>query len=129
MYAKDSIDLLVRSGIDFQKSKSHGVDVNKFAELLMSSGIVLDDRIKWVAFHSGYDFAYLLKLLQCKELPADESEFFDLLRMYFPNIYDVKFVMHHCDNFKGGLAKLAQDLDVRSLALPLSSFVSYGALR
>jgi len=111
-YAKDSIELLKRSGIDFQRSKLHGVDVNKFAELLMSSGVVLDDRVKWVAFHSGYDFAYLLKVLQCKDLPSEEAEFFDLLHTYFPNIYDVKYVMYHLEKFKGGLAKLAQDLDV-----------------
>jgi len=112
VYAKDSIDLLVRSGIDFQKSKTIGIDVGKFAELLMGSGIVLDDRVKWIAFHSGYDFGYLLKLLQCKTLPNDENEFFELLRAYFPCIYDVKYVMFNCDNFKGGLAKLAQELDV-----------------
>jgi len=112
VYAKDSIDLLVRSGIDFQKNKQSGIDVVRFAELLMGSGIVLDERVRWIAFHSGYDFAYLLKLLQCKILPSEENEFIELLRAYFPNIYDVKYIMYHCDNFKGGLAKLAQDLEV-----------------
>ena len=40
--------------------------------------------------YSGYDFGYLLKLLTDQNLPSEESEFFELLRLYFPSIYDVK---------------------------------------
>lgn len=54
MYAQDSIELLTRSGIDFKKHEEQGIDVNDFGELLMSSGVVLNDRIKWTSFHSGY---------------------------------------------------------------------------
>ncbi len=63
MYAQDSIDLLARSGIDFGKHEEMGINVETFAELLISSGIVLNDEIKWISFHSGYDFGYLVKLL------------------------------------------------------------------
>lgn len=54
MYAQDSIDLLTRSGIEFSKNEELGIDVNDFGELLMSSGVVLNDNIKWISFHSGY---------------------------------------------------------------------------
>jgi CCR4-NOT transcription complex subunit 7/8 len=54
MYAQDSIDLLTRSGIEFQKNEELGIDVNDFGELLMSSGVVLNSNIKWISFHSGY---------------------------------------------------------------------------
>ena len=70
--------------------------------------------MKWVSFHSGYDFGYLLKLLTCSPLPAEESEFFKLLHTFFPSIFDVKNMMVSCDSLKGGLNKLADDLDVRS---------------
>lgn len=38
-------------------------------------------QVRWITFHSGYDFGYLLKLLTCSSLPANESEFFQLLKV------------------------------------------------
>lgn len=43
-------------------------------------------------------------------MPADESEFFELLRTYFPCIYDIKYLMKSCKNLKGGLQDIADDL-------------------
>uniref|UniRef100_A0A336KBA5 poly(A)-specific ribonuclease n=1 Tax=Culicoides sonorensis TaxID=179676 RepID=A0A336KBA5_CULSO len=113
MYAQDSIDLLQHSGIQFKKHEEDGIDPLDFAELLMSSGIVLMDNIKWLSFHSGYDFGYLLKLLRDQNLPAEESEFFENLRIYFPTIYDVKYLMKSCKNLKGGLQEVADQLELR----------------
>jgi CCR4-NOT transcription complex subunit 7/8 len=99
MYAQDSIDMLQNSGIQFKKHEEEGIDPLDFAELLMTSGIVLVDDIKWLSFHSGYDFGYLLKLLTDQNLPQEESEFFELLRIYFPTIYDVKVcIINTCCN-------------------------------
>jgi hypothetical protein len=39
---------------------------------------------------SGYDYGYLLKFLTDQNLPQEESDFFELLRIYFPTVYDVK---------------------------------------
>lgn len=113
MYAQDSIDLLQHSGIQFKKHEEDGIDPLDFAELLMSSGIVLMDNIKWLSFHSGYDFGYLLKLLRDQNLPAEESEFFEHLRVFFPTIYDVKYLMKSCKNLKGGLQEVADQLELR----------------
>ncbi|XP_052872726.1 CCR4-NOT transcription complex subunit 7 isoform X2 [Anopheles cruzii] len=113
MYAQDSIDLLLNSGIQFKKHEEDGIDPLDFAELLMTSGIVLMDNIKWLSFHSGYDFAYLLKLLTDQNLPAEEGDFFELLRIYFPSIYDVKYLMKSCKNLKGGLQEVADQLELR----------------
>lgn len=110
IYAQDSIDLLVNSGISFEHHAKRGIDPLLFGELLMVSGLVLDDRVKWVSYHSGYDYAYLLKILTAKELPADEKGFFEALRLYFPTIYDIKFMTSLCDGHFGGLQKLADDL-------------------
>lgn len=115
MYAQDSIDLLTSSGIQFKKHDEEGIDPYQFAELLMTSGVVLMENIKWISFHSGYDFGYLLKLLTDQNLPAEESEFFDLLRIYFPTIYDVKYLMKSCKNLKGGLQEVAEQLDLERI--------------
>jgi CCR4-NOT transcription complex subunit 7/8 len=44
-------------------NQRHGIDVFRFGEVLMTSGLVLMDEVRWISFHSGYDFGYLLKLL------------------------------------------------------------------
>ena len=51
MYAQDSIDLLTNSGIQFKKHEEEGINVLDFAELLMTSGVVLSDVVKWLSFH------------------------------------------------------------------------------
>lgn len=39
---------------------------------------------------SGYDFGYLLKIVSCLPLPPTETEFFELLKIWFPCIWDIK---------------------------------------
>jgi len=115
MYAQDSIDLLAKSGIDFKEHDARGIEIEEFGELLTTSGIVLNDNIKWISFHSGYDYGYLLKVLTCQALPKEEADFFDLLRTYFPVIYDIKYLMKSCENLKGGLQKVAEKLQVERI--------------
>ena len=93
MYAQDSIDLLKASGIDFDRFERDGIDVNYFGELMMMSGLVLNDEVRWMTFHSSFDFGYLLKTLTNSDLPPEESAFMDLLTTFFPCIYDVKVVL------------------------------------
>ncbi|XP_054708919.1 CCR4-NOT transcription complex subunit 7-like isoform X2 [Uloborus diversus] len=115
MFAQDSIDLLTNSGIQFNKHVEEGIEPNEFAQLLMTSGVVLSDSVKWLSFHSGYDFGYLLKLLTDQNLPANEAVFFDLLQCYFPTIYDVKYLMKSCKNLKGGLQEVADQLELERI--------------
>jgi len=115
MYAQDSIDMLSKSGIDFKEHDARGIEVEEFAELLMTSGIVLNEDVRWLSFHSGYDYGYLLKILTCQHLPKEEGDFFELLRLYFPVVYDVKYLMKSCENLKGGLQKTAEDLQVERI--------------
>jgi CCR4-NOT transcription complex subunit 7/8 len=112
MSAPDSIELLTRAGIDFDQNLNHGIDCQYFGEVLMTSGIVLNEQVRWISFHSGYDFAYILKLLTCQALPQTESEFHELLKTYFPCVYDIKYLMRSCKNLRGGLNDLADDLQV-----------------
>jgi CCR4-NOT transcription complex subunit 7/8 len=90
MFAQDSIELLKSSGIDFDKFEKYGIDIQYFGECLVMSGLVLNEDVKWLSFHSSYDFGYLLKTLTCSELAQEEASFLDMLTTYFPCIYDVK---------------------------------------
>lgn len=112
MYAQESIDLLAKSGILFQKNLENGIDPMHFAELLTSSGVVLMDNVTWISFHSSYDFAYLIKLLTNKDLPNTEVEFLELLKIFFPNVFDIKYLMKSCRNLKGGLEEVARQLEI-----------------
>jgi hypothetical protein len=122
-------------------------------------------QVRWITFHSGYDFGYLLKVLTCQPLPQSEADFFELLKVsnalvlpcslcflrmcmsitqrqcpvaygvmllvmhpetathmccwllqiYFPTVYDIKYLMKFCDNLHGGLNKLAESLEVNRM--------------
>ncbi|ESQ35217.1 hypothetical protein EUTSA_v10008404mg [Eutrema salsugineum] len=117
VFAMDSIELLRQSGIDFAKNNHLGIESRRFAALLMCSGVVLNDKVQWVTFHCGYDFGYLLKLLTGKDLPEDQSDFFLLVKTFFPTVYDIKYLMDFCNGLWGGLSKVAELLLVKRVGI------------
>lgn len=106
MFSQESIDLLTNSGIQFKKHEEEGIDTTDFAVLLIGSGVVLCDNIYWLSFHSGYDFGYLLRILTGANLPTKVTEFFELLKIYFPRVYDLKYLMKSTKDLKGGLQEV-----------------------
>jgi len=106
--APDAINLLKHAGIEFERHVAEGVKVQNFGERLMSSGLVLNDRIRWISFHGMYDFGYLLQLLTNQGLPEIPQEFFASLQLYFPRLTDLKYCLR--SDFRGGLQALAQSL-------------------
>ncbi|KAF7149344.1 hypothetical protein RHSIM_Rhsim03G0256200 [Rhododendron simsii] len=107
-----SIELLQKAGLDFKMNKEKGVDANRFGELFMTSGALLNDNVQWVTFHSAYDFGYLVKLLTGQNLPNTLEEFLDLIKLYFPTLYDTKHLMKFCHDVHGGLNKVSEQLGV-----------------
>ena len=93
MYNQDSIDFLRDAGLDLEAHEKNGIDPQEFGSLLTTSGMAYDEDVRWISFHSGYDFAYLVKLLHINRLPDDETEYRDLLSRYFPTIYDIKYMI------------------------------------
>jgi len=100
MYAQDSILFLKHSGVDFDRHQKKGIDVQQFGELLMTSGLVINDDVRWISFHGCYDFGYLLKLLTCAPLPQLEADFFERLHDYLPSLYDVKYLLMNVRNLQ-----------------------------
>ncbi|CAI9268253.1 unnamed protein product [Lactuca saligna] len=118
LHTAECIESLKGKGVDFEKNRDYGIDSVKFAELLMSSGLVCNPEVVTsVAFHSAYDFGYLLKMLTGKALPDDLPQFLLLLETFFgPNVYDVKHLMKHCEGLHGGLEQVAKTLKVEPAA-------------
>jgi CCR4-NOT transcription complex subunit 7/8 len=108
----DSISLLNRSGIDFDRFQREGIDMYDFAPLFFASGLVMNDHIIWVTFQCGYDLAYLMKLVTAKPMPKSESDYTKSLRTYFPHFYDLRYIMQQTVESVGSLQDLANDLDV-----------------
>ncbi|KAK1835179.1 ribonuclease H-like domain-containing protein [Podospora conica] len=95
MYNQISIESLQDAGIDFNLLERDGIDPQAFAALLIPSGLVCFEEVKWISFHGGYDFGYLTKLLICRQLPNDELEFDQIMKKYFPSTIDVKHLMKY----------------------------------
>jgi CCR4-NOT transcription complex subunit 7/8 len=67
--------------------------------------------------HSGYDFGYWVKLLTSSPLPTSEDEFFNLLSLWFPTVYDVKCLLRAAQGPKGNLHDVAEEMQVRLQAM------------
>ncbi|GMH07051.1 hypothetical protein Nepgr_008891 [Nepenthes gracilis] len=93
---ESGIKLLKQSGIDFKKNYEMGIDLTRFGELLMSSGVVLNDEIRWVTLHSRYDLGCLLKVLTGRYLPDSLEEFVKKADAFFPVVDDIRLLMMRC---------------------------------
>jgi CCR4-NOT transcription complex subunit 7/8 len=72
LWNQSSINLLINSGINFDKLASSGIDHQTFAEHFITSGLILNKDVHWYGFHTDHDFAYLLKMLSGQLLPSNE---------------------------------------------------------
>ena len=73
----------------------------------------MNEDLKWISFHGGFDFGYLLKLCMCCEMPPNIKAFYSKLKLYFPEFIDIKFIVKNVDELKqGGLSRLASELMV-----------------
>lgn len=116
LFLKESIEMLSEAGIKFDKHATRGIDPQLFSEYLIASGLVLNEDIKWISFHGGFDFAYLVRMLCGQDLPEEDIGFCNLLDIYFPCFYDIKFMTKEIESLKvGSLSKIAGDLRVRRI--------------
>ncbi|KPI85566.1 putative CCR4 associated factor [Leptomonas seymouri] len=114
VYAQDSIELLRYGGINFDYFNDYGIEVTHFAELLISSGLMLNPNVRWLAFHAGYDFGYLTKVVCNKDLPEKEEEFLQTFHALFPSMFDLKYLLRFTEvSHSFGLDFLAESLKLR----------------
>ncbi|MBA0739096.1 hypothetical protein Gogos_012394, partial [Gossypium gossypioides] len=115
-YASDSIELLKRQGIDFEKNKEKGIDSKDFAKKFWDYGLLFNcyglKSITWITFHGTYDFGFMLKILTQSPLPLNLHSFMHQLAYFFGyNIFDLKYTFKFL-GLLGGLEKIAQILNV-----------------
>ena len=65
MFAPESVELLQKSGIDFERHEDIGILPNDFAELVITSGLVLTDETRWISFHR-----FVITVALCPPLSA-----------------------------------------------------------
>jgi len=110
------------SEIDLARHRDHGITASDFGESLMSSGLVLNDEVKWVVycgtsnfseraedkvngkassepasttFCGLYNFAHLLQFLTSQPLPEDIVGLNEACELFFPSRCDLgAFVQH-----------------------------------
>lgn len=51
MYDPEVIDRLKTAGLDFQRHDDIGIEPSDFAELMITSGLVLSRDVKYISFH------------------------------------------------------------------------------
>ena len=100
-------------GINFVLLQNNGISMERFGEYLLTSGLVLNENVKWISFHGSYDFAYLLKILTGQSLPESKAEFLKDLELYFNNFFDIRVIVKPFDTFsRCSLQRLAFELGI-----------------
>lgn len=95
MIPEHQFEMLSDGATDFALQEKQGIDPEEFGALLITSGLVLTDDVHWLSYHSGYDFAFLTKMLLNQVMPDDEEEFLMYNRLFFPQLYDIKYLLRH----------------------------------
>ncbi|CAL5091245.1 unnamed protein product [Urochloa decumbens] len=119
-HAPESIAMLRASGVDFSRTRRHGVDAAAFGPRLRKwlragAGGGLG-RAGLVTFSGGYDLAYLVKAVygQGYRMPVTAAEFEGVARSLIRRpLFDVKEMARLCPtDLRGGLDSVAAKLDV-----------------
>lgn len=114
-FAQDSIDLLSKSKLMFETNNKIGINLDLFKAFLTSSSLLCNKKLKWITFHSGYDFGYLVNLITNKQLPLSKKDFIELLNFYFPCFFDLKHLGYFSSNFYGSLDKIAEKFKINRI--------------
>ena len=69
--------------------------------------------VELVVANGDYDFAYLIRLLTGEDLPESVETFEAIRHIFFPHIFDVKYLSHEYNCLSTGLSRLAEFLNVR----------------
>ncbi|KAL5198574.1 hypothetical protein ABZP36_002086 [Zizania latifolia] len=116
-HAPESIAMLRKKGVDFSRTRRHGVDAAAFGARLrkwLRAGL---GRAGVITFSGNYDLAYMLKTMYGGgyKLPTTAAQFENVAKSAVGKmLYDVKEMARHCpSDLRGGLELVAGKLGVR----------------
>ncbi|AAS50890.2 ABR119Cp [Eremothecium gossypii ATCC 10895] len=101
MVSPESLDLLKKSGVAFDKHQSIGVNAYDFAQLLVDSGLLLTDEVTWVSFHAAYDFGFLVNILTDASMPNNKEDYEFWVQKFLPSFYDLNVLSKAVHDLKG----------------------------
>lgn len=124
---KDSVDFLMRQGVDFRKHKKDGIPSHEFARKCLEAGLLGNKLVVWVGFQILYDLGYFTKILTGQNLPDKFDTYMEFERDYFGDrVYDVKDMIREYNKsdssrdsnpkLHGGLDKVAETLGIPRVA-------------
>eukprot|EP01018_Ginkgo_biloba_P038982 Gb_19541 [translate_table: standard] len=104
------------------QSKCGSVKANSVREFNIKEDVYAHDSVELLK-RSGIDFkkneekglVHIASASFSCRLACGESYFFNLLRLYFPAVYDIKYLIKFCNNLHAGLNKLAEIMDVERI--------------
>lgn len=100
MMSSESFELLQKSGINFDSHQSNGVDAFEFAQLMMDSGLLMEDTVTWITYHAAYDFGFLVNMLMNNLMPNNREDFEWWVHKFVPNFYDLNLICKVIQDFK-----------------------------
>lgn len=88
-----STSFLMDKGFNFSRLVNDGIDYTEFAEAIIGSGLVCNHKVSYIGFQCDYDIIYLLKLCSgLTRLPIDYKDLDKILKVFFPCIYDFRYM-------------------------------------
>ncbi|CCK69768.1 CCR4-NOT core DEDD family RNase subunit POP2 KNAG_0D00160 [Huiozyma naganishii CBS 8797] len=108
MVSVESLELLTKSGINFEDHHQNGVSTYEFAQLMMDSGLVMDPEVTWITYHAAYDLGFLVNILMNDIMPNNREDFEKWVHTLMPNMFDLNLIFKVIRDLQNPLPQGAQ---------------------
>lgn len=100
MMSSESFELLQKSGINFDNHLHNGIEIFEFSQLMIDSGLLMEDNVTWITYHAAYDFGFLVNVLTNNCMPNNREDFEWWVHKFLPNFYDLNLICKVIQDFK-----------------------------
>ena len=92
MISGESLDLLRKSAINPEMHKTNGVKKFEFAQLMIDSGLLMDENVTWITYHAAYDLGFFIHILLNDIMPNNRKDFDSWVHEYMPSLFDLNLL-------------------------------------